>query len=566
MTEKKKTIYVIGHKNPDTDSICSAIALAALKNDLAARGEPLALSASYSDGLPEDVCFVPARAGHLNNETRYVLDRFGFEKPKYLQDARTQVQDIDYSRSPSVEGEISLLAAWRIMRDVKKSTLAVTDASGAVCGVITTSDIAKSYMSVFDNEILAKAQTPYRNIIETLEGELVEGEPAGAVTTGRVLIGAGATESMRQRLKVGDVVILGNRYEAQLSAIEQQASMIIACEGAPVSRTIRKIASESGCAVISTPYDTYAVARMINQSVPIRHFMTPDPCSFKKDAYMDDIRGTMTHERFRDFPITDREGRYDGMISRRNLIDMASKQFILVDHNEIGQAVPGIQEAEILEIVDHHKLGTIETVKPVIVRNRPVGCTATIITQMYDENDVEISPQIAGILCSAIISDTLLFRSPTCTPLDEDTARRLAEVAGIDPETYAVDMFSAGSDFGSKTDEEIFYQDFKKFIAGDTSFGVGQITSMNEEELCQIRDRIRPFLEQARQKEGADMVFFLMTNILTENSWMLCAGQEAAETAEAGFGPADKDGNFLLEGVVSRKKQFVPILMEQLMA
>ena len=186
--------------------------------------------------------------------------------------------------------------------------------------------------------------------------------------------------------------------------------------------------------------------------------------------------------------------------------------------------------------------------------------------EIYGDQKLEISPKIAGLLCSAIISDTLLFRSPTCTPLDEDTARRLAEVAGIDPETYAVDMFSAGSDFGSKTDEEIFYQDFKKFIAGDTSFGVGQITSMNEEELCQIRDRIRPFLEQARQKEGADMVFFLMTNILTENSWMLCAGQEAAETAEAGFGPAGKDGNFLLEGVVSRKKQFVPVLMEQLMA
>ena len=257
MTETKKTIYVIGHRNPDTDSICSSIALANLKNRLAERGEPMALSASYSDGLPDNVRFLPARAGHLSGETSYVLNRFGFEKPVYMQDARTQVQDIDYSRSPSVDGEISLLAAWRIMRDVKKSTLAVADETGAVCGIITTSDIAKSYMAVFDNEILAKAKTPCRNILETLKGTLVAGDPDGIVTTGRVLIGAGNTESLRKRTQPGDVVILGNRYEAQLCAIEQQAAMIICCEGAPVSRTITKIASESGCTVISTPYDTY---------------------------------------------------------------------------------------------------------------------------------------------------------------------------------------------------------------------------------------------------------------------------------------------------------------------
>lgn len=566
MTETRKTIYVIGHKNPDTDSICSAIALANLKNQLAERGEPLALSASYSDGLPENVRFLPVRAGHLSGETSYVLDRFGFEKPIYMKDARTQVKDIDYSRSPSVDGEISLLAAWRIMRDVKKSTLAVTDADGEICGVITTSDIAKSYMAVFDNEILAKAKTPYRNILETLEGTLVAGDPAGVVTAGRVLIGAGNTESIRAWTKPGDVVILGNRYEAQLCAIEQQASVIICCEGAAVSRTITKIAAESGCAVISTPYDTYAVARMINQSLPIRHFMTKAAISFAESSYIDDIRGPMTKERYRDFPITGKDGNYLGMISRRNLIDMDSKQFILVDHNEPGQAIDGIQEAEVLEIVDHHKLGTIETVKPVIMRNRPVGCTATIVTQMYEENDIEITPEIAGILCSAIISDTLLFRSPTCTSVDEETANRLAQIAGIDPEAHAVAMFDAGSDFASKSEEDIFYQDFKKFKAGDLSFGIGQISSMNESELVALRDRIRPFLEEARAREGADMVFFLLTDILTENSWMICCGDQARESAEAAFGPADEDGNFLLKGLVSRKKQFVPAMMEQLTA
>jgi manganese-dependent inorganic pyrophosphatase len=305
---------------------------------------------------------------------------------------------------------------------------------------------------------------------------------------------------------------------------------------------------------------------MINQSLPIRHFMTANPTSFEENAYIDDIRGTMTNERYRDFPIKTKDGRYNGMISRRNLIDMDSKQFVLVDHNEVNQAIAGIQEAEVLEIVDHHKLGTIETMKPVIVRNRPVGCTATIIAQMYEENDVEMTPETAGLLCSAIISDTLLFRSPTCTPLDEETARHLAVLANIDPEQHAVAMFDAGSDFKSKSVEDIFYQDFKKFKAGEHSFGIGQISSMNAGELKELRDRIRPFLEQAREREGADMIFFLLTDILAESSWMICAGEKAEEMAAAGFGEADENGNFLLKGVVSRKKQFVPVMMEQLMA
>ncbi len=561
-SRKKKTIYVIGHRNPDTDSICSAIALANLKNRISKKKDE-----NGQEKWPEHVIYKAVRAGHLNQETRYVLKHFGVSVPTYMRDARTQISDINYSVTESIRDNISLRQAWKIMRAVSKSTLAITEEDGRLKGVITTSDIAKSYMAVFDNCILAKARTPFENIIDTLNGTLVAGNGDGCVEQGKVVISTANTEIIRQHIGEGDVVILGNRYEAQLCALEQKASVIIVCDGAPVSRTIRKIAGGTGCAVVSTEYDAYTAARLINQSLPVRHFMTKDNLiTFKENNYIDDIRGIMMKERIRDFPIVTEDNHYTGMISRRNLIDMDKKQMILVDHNEADQAIAGIDEVEVMEIIDHHKLGTIETIKPVIVRNQPVGCTATIVYQMYVENNVEISATMAGLLCSAIISDTLLFRSPTCTALDKMVACKLAEIAGIDPEAHAKAMFDAGSDLKSKSNEEIFYQDFKKFKAGDKSFGVGQITSMNMEELKALAEKMKPFLEVVRKKEDADMIFFLLTNILEENSYVIYAGRDAGEMIAQGFNREPENGGVLLEGVVSRKKQFVPVMMGMMMA
>ena len=561
-SRKKKTIYVIGHRNPDTDSICSAIALANLKNKLSGKKDE-----NGEEKQSEHVNYKVVRAGHLNQETRYVLKHFGVSVPTYMRDARTQISDINYSVTESIRDNISLRQAWKIMRAVSKSTLAITEEDGKLKGVITTSDIAKSYMAVFDNCILAKARTPFENIIDTLNGTLVAGNGNGCVEQGKVVISTANTEIIRQHIGEGDVVILGNRYEAQLCALEQRASVIIVCDGAPVSRTIRKIAGGTGCAVVSTEYDAYTAARLINQSLPVRHFMTKDNLiTFKENNYIDDIRGIMMKERIRDFPIVTEDNHYVGMISRRNLIDMDKKQMILVDHNEADQAIAGIDEVDIMEIIDHHKLGTIETIKPVIVRNQPVGCTATIVYQMYVENNVEISATVAGLLCSAIISDTLLFRSPTCTALDKIVACKLADIAGIDPEAHAKAMFDAGSDLKSKSNEEIFYQDFKKFKAGDRSFGIGQINSMNTEELRSLAEKMKPFLEVARKKEDADMIFFLLTNILEENSYVIYAGREAEEIIAQGFNRQPENGGVLLEGVVSRKKQFVPVMMGMMMA
>ena len=277
----------------------------------------------------------------------------------------------------------------------------------------------------------------------------------------------------------------------------------------------------------------------------------------------------MASKRHRDFPILDKDGYYLGMISRRNLLGAKGKQVILVDHNEKNQAVAGIENAEILEIIDHHRLGTIQTMSPVFFRNQPLGCTATIIYQMYQEAGIKLEPKIAGLLCSAIVSDTLLFRSPTCTPVDEMAARALADIAGIDIEKYAMEMFSAGSNLKDKSDEEIFYQDFKRFTSGKVTIGVGQITSLNGGELDKLKGRMEAFMEKALENNGLNMIFFMLTNILTETTELICEGQGALQLAGKAFHQdielleeeGLKEPVLRLPGVVSRKKQLIPELM-----
>ncbi|MBN2930118.1 MAG: putative manganese-dependent inorganic diphosphatase, partial [Eubacterium sp.] len=427
------------------------------------------------------------------------------------------------------------------------------------------SDIAYSDMDVYDNMILSKAGTSYKNIVETIDGEMIVGDLDGEFEEGHVLIAAANPDMMEGYIEPQDMVILGNRYESQLCAIEMDAQCIVVCMGATVSKTIRKMAKEHGCRIIVSPYDTYTVARLINHSMPVRYFMTTDNLiTFHTTDYVDDIQEIMAKRRFRDFPITDNQGNYVGMISRRNLLDLERKKLILVDHNEKAQAVDGFEEAEILEIIDHHRLGNIETNSPVYFRNQPVGCTATIITQMYMENDVTIPEKIAGLLCSAILSDTLMFRSPTCTALDRLVAEKLASIAHIDIEQYARDMFDAGSNLREKSAKEIFYQDFKKFNDSNINFGVGQISSMNKEELSACKGKLLPYMEEVRTSYGLDMVFFMMTDIINESTELLMVGEMCKEVIENAFETTVEDSSAELPGVVSRKKQLIPAILGQL--
>lgn len=549
--EKRKTI-VIGHKNPDTDSICSAICYANLKTSITGKE------------------YVPCRAGHINEETQFVLNYFGVEAPELVSNVKTQVRDIEIRETAGVDRNISLKKAWNLMQDANVVTLPAVNANNVLEGLITVGDITKSYMNVLDSSILSKARTQYSNIIETLEGQLVIGEESAYFDQGKVLIAAANPDLMEYYIAPHDLVILGNRYESQLCAIEMEADCIIVCEGAAVSMTIRKLAQERGCTVITTPYDTYTAARLINQSMPISYFMkTENLITFEDGDFIDDIKDVMASKRHRDFPILDKDGKYRGMISRRNLLGARGKQIVLVDHNEKNQAVDGIENAEILEIIDHHKLGTVETIAPVFFRNQPLGCTATIVYQMYNENSVPMDKKIAGLLCSAIISDTLLFRSPTCTEIDKMAALALAGEAGIDINQYAREMFSAGSNLKSKTDDEIFYQDFKRFNSGKVSFGVGQISSLNADELDSLKERLLPYLKKAHKEHGVDMMFFMLTNILNESTILLYEGTGALPMLTNAFHLEENteearnsaSGTVELPGVVSRKKQLIPAIM-----
>ena len=545
---KKSKIAVIGHKNPDTDSICAAISYTYLKNMTANDGHE----------------YVACRAGQVSAETQYVLDYFGVEAPRFLDNIGTRVKDMEIRPVQGVSRTTSLKNAWTLMKEQHVFTLPIITDHDHLRGLITTNDITKSYMEEQDSAILSVAKTPYRNILETLDAEMVVGDPDAVFDKGKVVIAAANPDVMENYIDEHDMVILGNRYESQLCAIEMSAGCIVVCLGAPVSRTIQHMARERNCTIIVTPLDTYAVARLINQSMPVEFFMKKDDLiTFSLSDYTESIRDIMSQKRYRDFPILGWHNHYVGMISRRNLLGVHKRGIILVDHNEVQQAVDNVMDADIREIIDHHKLGSLETMTPVFFRNQPVGCTCTIIYQMFQEKNVEIPREIAGLMCSAILSDTLAFRSPTCTPTDVLAAHALAKIAGIECESYARDMFTAGSDIGSKTAQELLYQDFKRFEMGDLEVGIGQVNSMSREELAEIRSRVVPYLEELFKgsDHGLDMIFLMTTDILGESTDLICFGENSDILVDAAYHVPVVDHVAHLEHVVSRKKQIVPALM-----
>lgn len=543
MAKKSEKIYIVGHKNPDTDSICSAIAYAELKR-----------KSTGGD-------YMARRAGQINEETHYVLKKFGVTAPALLQNVKLQVKDMDIHKIDGVEPNVSIKDTWQKMKKNNIKTIPVLK-EGELVGVISTGDIATSYMDVYDSRELSTARTQYRNIINTLDGKLITGNEHGYFTKGKVAVGASDEDLMKEFIEKDDLVILGNRPESQACAVNIDASCLVICNSAKVSPELIKKADEQSIVIISTPHDAYTAARLINQSIPVKHFMGKGPLiSFNVNDYVDDIKEQMAKYKFRDFPILDRHGRFRGFISRRRFLNVQKKKVILVDHNEKTQAVDGIEEAEIVEIVDHHRLGSIETIGPVFFRNQPVGCTATIITQMYEESGVEITPTIAGLLCAAIISDTLLFRSPTCTPVDEKTAEKLAKIAEIDMEEMSMEMFNAGSNLKGKSARDLLFQDFKQFTVNDTTFGVGQINSMNVEELSEIKDMLVPYIPQVLESVHLEQIYFMLTDILNESTELLCFGPDARSSIISAFDLPEDTDRILLKGVVSRKKQLIPTLV-----
>ena len=495
-----KKVYVIGHRNPDTDSICSAIAYANLKNQVEGNG------------------YEAYRAGNINGETRYVLDTFGIKDPKYVSDVRPRLKDVNLNLVKGAKATDSLKSAREMMQTEKIVSLPVLDGKKMI-GLVSISDVLKADMDVYDNEILAKAKTPYKNVVETLDGTLQAGDIEGYITEGKLTVSAASVDTMEEFVTVKDTVIVANREDAQIGAIQTGVQCVVVCMGTEVTDKVLELAKEKNCRIITTPYDTFTASRLICQAMPVSYIMATDTIvSFNETDFVD-------------------------------------------DHNEVSQAVEGLEECEIMEIIDHHRIGSVETVSPVYFRNQPVGCTGTIVAQMYREQGIEITKEMAGLMCSAILSDTLMFRSPTCTPVDEQIARELAQIAGIDVEEHAKAMFRAGSDLSGKTPNEIFYMDYKKFNADTIDFGVGQITSMDQGELDDIKASILEYMDSVKEEQGLDYVFFMLTNILEETTHLLICGPEAEGVIERGFGVTPEDKVAILPGVMSRKKQMIPNLL-----
>ena len=545
--KNQEKIFVIGHKNPDTDSICSAIAYCDIKNR-----------------TTQESRYIPKRAGQINEETEYVLNRFGVQPPGYLSNIGTQVKDMDIRLSPEANKSMSLKNAWDLMQENSIVSLPIREKDGTLEGLITIGDIAKTYMDTTDSYLLSRARTQYQRIAETIGGKVIEGNAHGYFIQGKIMVATANPDKMKEYVEENDMVIMGNREEDHLQAIEQNVSCIIVGMGIEVTEKVLKLAHEKDIVIISSPYDTFTISRLINQSIPVKYIMKTDNLvTFNTEDFTDDIQEVMIKHRHRAFPVINKKGKCIGTISRRNFLDMHRKKVVLVDHNEKDQAVDNIDKADIMEIIDHHKLGTLQTMQPISFRNQPVGCTGTIMYQMYGEQKLEIPPKIAGLLCAAIISDTLMFRSPTCTLQDKMAAGALALIADISIEEFAREMFKAGSNLKDKSPEEIFYQDYKKFIAeGDICFGVGQISSMDADELREIKERLIPFMVSECGRHGVSRVYFMLTDIMEQSTELLFYGEESEEMAVNAFKIEPKDGTIYLKGVVSRKKQLIPPLME----
>ena len=544
--DKTRPIYVIGHRNPDTDSVCSAIGYADLKRRLTG-GDYRAV-----------------RCGHLNDETKFVLSRFGVKPPEYVKDIRIQVMDMDIKKVPGASPLLSLKNAWKAMHDAQVVTLCITE-DDTLKGLITLGDIVESYMDTYDNGILAKSGTPYSNIIETLEGTLLSGDASGNVESGRVVV----SQVGAAGVKGGDIVIIPDGAEDSYECLKAGASCLITCSGTRPSDEVRNLASDRGVRIIETKYDAFSVSRMIDQSIPVVYFMkTQNLVTFRLNDYVDDVRPVMAQAHHRYFPVLDEKGGYVGMISRRNLLGAKRKQVILMDHNEKNQAVTGIDSASILEIIDHHRLSAVETVSPVFFRNQPLGSASTIVYLMYKEAHVEVKPEIAGLLCAAILSDTLIYKSPTCTDIDIQCGNELAHIAGIMQDEFAREMFRAGSDFEHKTGEELLKRDFKKFTIEGYSVGISQVNAMMKEEIEIAEQKASDSIKGFMTSEKLDMAFMMITLIPSESSRVIWAGESAKEVIKTGFQTEvdEERADVLLNGIVSRKQQFLPAVVEGISA
>ena len=537
-----KPIYVIGHRNPDTDSICSAIGYAHLKQALGVNA-------------------VPARCGKINNETKYALEYFKMEQPLLLADLYPRVKDVALECKVVVRQHDTLRRLGEVMRKSELQSVPVTDSNGDLVGIVSVSDLAKRYFLELGLQSLVDMRVRYRDIIQATESKVLVAGDENEFIEGSIKIAAGSVETTLNSLKPKDIVLVGDRSVTTLRKILNSGiSCMIVTGGCRVAAEALAEAANLKIFVLATPYDTYTVGRLLNQCVPIRRIMHSQPVCFRPMDLLSDIKGVMDEHRFRSYPVVE-NNKLVGIVSSDEIMLPEREKIILVDHNERGQAVEGIEDAKIVEIIDHHRLGGIQTSEPIYIRQEPVGCTCTIVANLHWDNDVEIPPSIAGLLLSAIISDTVLFKSPTCTPKDKNTAERLAEIAGVDLKEYGLAMLRAGAGIGDKTPAEIAKNDLKEFKIGDYRIIVSQISVMDPKEILDIENNIIDFMKEECEREGFDMHLLMATDILEEATYLLYAGSPKTLIGEA-FKKDASGTHVYLPGVMSRKKQVIPPLSE----
>lgn len=544
----KNVVYITGHKNPDSDSICSAIAYAALKNKTG------------------QIPCVPVRLGNISRETQFVLDYFKIETPMFLETLKLKVSDLEIDTFDEVTKDMSLRQAWEILKKNKIKSIPVTDSKSSLIGMLSSANLTSSYMDEWDNCILGKSGTTLNNIVNTLSANIINQGSDTNNFPGKIIVAAMNPESMEKRISEGDIVIVGNRADAQEKILNLNISLLIVTGSHCLSDDLLAKAKENNITVISTPHDSFTTSRLIVQSIPVSYVMQHDDIiTFSEDDLVEDVKVQMSETRFRSYPVLNSDGKVIGTISRYHLISNKKKKVIQMDHNERSQSVDGLEDAEILEIIDHHRVADIQTSSPIYYRCEPIGSTSTIVAKMYSEYGITPSKEIAGILCGAIISDTLLFKSPTCTPIDEAICRQLAETAGIDLDKFAHEMFKAGTSLQGKTIEEIFNSDFKPFKIGDIKVGVGQVNTMDIEGFMPLKGEMLEYMDSKCSSESYDALMLLLTDIIKEGSQLIATG-EKVEIAEKTFDVILEENTAYLPGVLSRKKQVVPPLTNTILS
>ncbi|HCL4577234.1 TPA: putative manganese-dependent inorganic diphosphatase [Clostridium botulinum] len=537
----KDLIYITGHRNPDSDSICASLGYADLKKQL-----------GYNN-------IVSGRLGELNNETKFVLDYFNVKAPTLIDTVKTQVSDLDIDKVIPISKDLSLKKAWITMKENNVKTLPVQDEEGKLIGLASLSNISSTYMGVWQKDILAKSNANIEDIIDTLNAKIAYKREDKQKFTGNLVVAAMEAKDIKNYIKEGDIVILGNRDDVQEAALDCKAHLLVVTGSHKVSDKILNKAKDLECSILISEEDTFTTSVLITQSIPVSYIMTSsDIMSFKLSDFVEDVKEVMLKTRFRSYPVVDHNNKIVGAISRYHLISPKKKKVILVDHNEMGQSVPGLEEAEIMEIIDHHRIGGVNTASPIFFRNQPVGSTSTIIANMFFENNITPSKEIAGVLSSAIISDTLLFKSPTSTELDKKILDKLAKIAEIDPKSYSVEMFKAGTSLKGKTVEGLFHEDFKNFTIGGGKIGVSQVSTMDPSSFDPLKEDMLNLMESKVKKEGYEGLVLVLTDLLKEGSFIYVIGPKKEIIASAFKKSLDKDSSLYAEGVLSRKKQVIP--------